>query len=63
MEKYGADLMAKKKPKDKEVYDLWHKLDEDLLKEVMELYYERCKFKHAMAYMQYRRKDKKNDPT
>jgi hypothetical protein len=53
MTSYRKELKKSKEKEDKQVIKSWSSMKTHLIEEVIYLYLERCRFKHAMSYLQY----------
>ena len=55
---YCSELGVSKKKEDKDMLALWGNRDQNLIDQFMILWLERCKYKHSMAFMQARNKQR-----
>ena len=54
---YGLFLKKSKKDEDRELYENIDSYDKTLCENMLRLYIERCKMKHALAFFQYRARE------
>jgi len=52
---YAIELKESNKKVHQEMYKKLEKIDYEIVKKLLNLYIYRCKFKHALAFMQFRR--------